>query len=120
MSNSLTFYRCVFTYPLVREDFMSKAALGERLRSPDTAKRRQLFAGVSVYTDIEIARAQALRLNPSTAYLAELQNPDDGPIAYKHSFRIEAHYTLWASPEDLLRRVVSVIQVSFSTERTEQ
>ncbi len=101
MSNTRTFYRCVFSYPLVDEDFKSKAALGERMRSPYTEKRRQLFAGVSVYSDREVAQEQAQRFKPPAAYLAELQIPDDGSIAYEHSFRLEAHYTLWDSPRDL-------------------
>ncbi len=73
-------YRCGFACPLVDENFKSKAALGEVLRVPETAKQKRLFEGVSVYSDLRIAQTQAKRFNPPAKYLVELHIPDAGSI----------------------------------------
>jgi hypothetical protein len=82
------------------------------MRPPYTEKRRQLFAGVSVYSDREVARAQALRLKPPRPYLAVLQVTPNAAMTSEQTGKRPEHYTLWAIPKDLKGCVVSVVEIA--------
>ena len=110
-----TFYRCVETFPPVERDFWSAARRGESLRMPITQQRRRLHAGLSVFSGVDAARARAVRLSPPCPYLAALQIPNDGSFPFERTGRKDAHYTLWGSAADLLRRVVFGVVVQSGT-----
>jgi hypothetical protein len=67
-----------------------------------------LFAGISVFETLEQAREQARKYPQLGGYLAEIEVPLDAEIECERTTRTKGHWTIWASPADLLRRVVMV------------
>ena len=106
-----TFYHLVKNNPPTRDDFLSYLEQGITLKI-DTPEARRLASGVSACATLHQARNRA-RL-PSLrdhAYIAELHIPDEAPITFERTGRVPGHHTLWGSPDDMLRCVVSVVRV---------
>jgi hypothetical protein len=98
------FYRVVLGSRPVWGDFTSKAERGEPLRPPDTAYRRRLHAGVSVYAELDHAIGRATQLRPAHAAVAMLRLRESDIVEMEQTGRDPLHWTLWAAAELLLSR----------------
>jgi len=92
-------------------DFMSKAALGEPLRLPHTAKRRRIYEGVSMYATLESARQRARKLESQPTHIAPAVIPLDGPVTFEQTGNDSQHFTVWGTPAELVVLVLSPIEV---------
>jgi hypothetical protein len=68
----------------------------------------RLFAGISVFETLEQARQQASKYPQLGDYIAEIDVPLDAEIGCERTTHTEGHWTIWASPSDLERRVVMI------------
>jgi hypothetical protein len=89
---------------------LSAARRGRRLRRPDPELDR-LLSGVSVFETLEQARQQARKYPQLGQYIAEIDVPLDSTIECERTTRTDGHWTIWASPSELLQRVVMVTSV---------
>jgi hypothetical protein len=101
------FFRVVKSHPPTREDFLSAAALGRRLRGSNPELRR-LFDGISVTDSLQQARQTAADFPRLGRFIATLVIPTGAPVRWEQTLR-EGHYTIWAEPDLLLRLVTEVV-----------
>lgn len=111
------FYRLLLGAVPRRRDFMSKTEQGESLRPPDTAYRRRLHSGISVYIDLDHAIAKTAQLRPRHAAVATLRLREGDQVTMEQTGRDPLHWTLWADAELLLSRVDSIKIVSVAEQR---
>lgn len=104
-------YRVLEGRTATMRDFMSKAALGEPLRLPHTAKRRRLHEGLSLYASLEAARDRAQRFRPPPTHVAAVAVPLNGSIPFEQTGIDPEHFTVWAAPATLLELVTSTVEV---------
>lgn len=102
-----SFYRIVKSNPPTTDDFLSYKALGIPLIDPRNA---DVYDGVSIWdTDMEAYR-RALK-KPKPRFVAILEVPTDGSFRVQRTLRSEGHYTIWGTPDDLLKLVSRVVEV---------
>ena len=98
------FWRIVRGPTPTLDDFRPNKELGKPLRDP--AMHREWASGVSVYDSLDHATARVriarYRLG---RWLAAIAVPEDEAIEVVQSGRDEHHFTLYSSPEQLLRLV---------------
>ena len=103
-----TFYRIVKSNPPTVADFLSYRALGVPRRR-DTPELRESWEAVSVLNSLEAARSLLARVPTLGLYIAVLDVPDDGPVTYKQTGKLLAHFDLRGTPEDMLEMVQMVV-----------
>jgi hypothetical protein len=103
------FFRIVKSYPPTRADFSSNQSRGRRLENP-TSERLRLWSGISVYETAHGARQTARKYPAIGRYIAELEIPDEGAFVFEKTLG-PGHYTLWGSPDEVERCVVSITAV---------
>jgi hypothetical protein len=109
----LGYYRIVHSAPPTLVDFISNAASGLRLRPPDTAERRRLWEGLSVYSSIQAAEASAIRAGwRNGRHLAEIVVEYPDAVIVEKTLRDPAHYTMWGAPEMILGLVRRSIPIA--------
>jgi hypothetical protein len=108
-----TFYRIVHTATkegLPIEDFMSNKALDEE--PPVNPEHLRLFDGISVYATEQQARNKATAFPRLGRFIAAVEVEDGAPVHVERTLpKSRGHYTLWGAPEEIRRRVVSVVPV---------
>lgn len=78
----------------------------------DDPELLRCWDAISVFEGEEQARRKAIgRPWLGNAFIARLEIPEQASVRCERTFRTSGHYTLWGSPEDLMRWVVSVVPV---------
>lgn len=108
----IRFYRVLDDETPTIEDFMSDEALGEPPPVNADQATLRMWQGVSVYATETQARNKALRL-PIGNFIAELTIPPDAAVTALRTGgkRARGHYTLWGSPEEIMRWITRVVPV---------
>lgn len=103
-------YRIVKTSPPTRADFVShhERGIARPVGVPDADR---IMRGLSVFDQLELARAQARRFRRLGRFIAAVEIPNDGSIPIERTGNTEGHHTIWGNPDDLLARVLSIESV---------
>ena len=99
-----TYYRIIRAREPVLEDFKSAKALGKPLRDPSQARAWE--AGISVFDSHDYARARARQFRFALGrFIVPLRIPDDGRIEVAQTGNDRRHFTVYATPEQILSHV---------------
>jgi hypothetical protein len=90
---------------------MSHAALGVPPRRPLSRREQDLWRGVSVHDSFEAACAKGTMSPWLGQYVAEIRIPPGVQVRIEKTGRDPSHFTIWASPDDLMSWVVSVTPI---------
>jgi len=103
-------YRIVRTNPPTLRDFTSYQSQG--IPPPDDEpETMRLWRGLSAYVTLARARRRA-RMQPQLGrYIARLELPVGGAVAYERTTRSQGHFTVWGAAADVLACVVSVVPI---------
>lgn len=112
------FYRLVLGTQPTPWDFMSHAERGVPLRPPLTARRRRMHQGVSIYDSLDAAFARLQRIQPEHRGIAALVFDEASPFEIEQTTSDPRHHTVWATAEDLQRRVQWILRVERLEQRT--
>jgi hypothetical protein len=100
------FFRICRHDPPTRRDLMSHDQRGVKLRPPISPARQRSWAGVSVFTSLDMARRRAIRMQLGD-YIAELSVPETVRL-----FGVGSHVDLeGTTPEELIGYCVRVYEV---------
>jgi len=104
-----TLYRIVHSDPPTQHDFMPGKALGRSApRGVDARAAAAWAEGLSMFDTVERARATAMAFPQIGGFIAELEiSAIDADVRYEKSFG-PGHFTVYATPDVLLRHVKSV------------
>jgi hypothetical protein len=101
------FYRIVGADPPTLRDVTSMKALGKTLRF-ETPEALRIWDGISVSETLEQARLLCQRRPHLGRFVAKLEIPPDSGVLSERTTKTQGHWTLWATPEELLACVVTV------------
>jgi hypothetical protein len=106
-----SFFRIVKGDPTSPRDFTSNAAQGKQPRNPTHEVLRR-WDGLSAFTSLEAALANA-RIFPRLGnFIAELRIDEGGPITWEpHPGPDQEHVTLWGPVESFLEAVIRVVRI---------
>jgi hypothetical protein len=109
--NSLTLFRVVNHNPPIVSDFYSHEQLGRPLRDPTM---KDLWTGVSMFSNIAEARAIARPGRSQSKWIAEVRISDgiEGVRIKRTGGNHTTHHTVWAMPELLSARVIRMHPIS--------
>jgi hypothetical protein len=97
----LVFYRVTRSNPPTLRDFQSNVE--KRRRPPDyDPDTLRLWAGISVFDDLERARDRARLLPAMGSFVATMRVPAAGSIHYEQTGTDRHHFTVWGDPAALL------------------
>ncbi|MCC7369208.1 MAG: hypothetical protein IT306_12340 [Chloroflexi bacterium] len=105
------FYRIARDNPPTAWDFTSNEVKGRQPRRPLLPSQRRLWRGLSHFDTLDAARAAALNTPALGKYVVEVDIPDDADVEIEQTGR-PGHFTIWASPVQLLRCLGRVVPVA--------
>ena len=105
------FYRLVESDPPTLQDFTSQEALGIRPRRPLSRQGQERWRGVSHFDSRPAVVAMGADSPWLGGYIAEVRLPPGAGARAAQTGADPSHWTLWATPADLLSWVVSVAAI---------
>lgn len=82
-----------------REDFLSHAARGVRLRPGTPPETARLWDGLSMYETLAQALETAARFPTVWRAVAEMEIPTDGTFRVERTTAAAGHWTVWGEPD---------------------
>ena len=100
------FFRVVSSSPPTPDDFRARRPGGAE---EGFAGERHIESGISVFATLRQARRNARSFPSHGAFIAELVIPDEAEVSFRRTGRQPGHHTVWASSNELLAWVTSVL-----------
>ena len=107
--NESTFFRILAADQPVRRDFVSNFELGRAPQRPLSPEGERRWAGLSVFTSLELAKSHHDRSPWIGTHVAQLSLDDRYTFEAMRTTPTPGHWTLWADPDLLLFRVIAII-----------